>query len=40
MFRQFDLEYDFVEGSCNTFSFPEEKVMMCFGRENKKRCDL
>ena len=28
--RQFDLSFDFMQGSCNTFADPEPRVLLCF----------
>ena len=38
--RQSNLPFDFTLGACNTFSSPEEKILLCFDvRHGKKRCD-
>jgi len=40
MLRQSDLLFDFQIGSCNTFEVPEEKVLMCFSKTDRKTCHL
>ena len=38
--RIMDLEFDFDSGACGTYNIQnEEKVMLCFGWSNDKRCD-
>ena len=36
--RQTDLIFEFYKGACNTFSQPEEKVLLCFGNLNPREC--
>ena len=35
-----DLPFNFYAGSCNTFTAPEEKALLCFSRDNRKQCQL
>ena len=37
--QPFDLPFNFNGGSCNTFSLPEEKVLMCFNGDNGNGSD-
>ena len=36
--RQSDLEFDFYGGSCNSFTHPEPKILLCFDYEHSKEC--
>ena len=40
--QSFDLPYSFYGGSCNSFSMPDEKVLMCFSYQTNspKSCHL
>ena len=33
-----DLTFDFVRGSCNTFTKPTEKTLLCFEADNPTAC--
>ena len=34
-----DLNYDFQYGACGTFSFPQERIMLCFGYSSVRKCE-
>ena len=34
-----DLSYEFYRGACGTFSFPQERIMLCFSISYKKKCE-
>ena len=34
-----DLSYDFDFGTCATFRFPEERIMLCFGYSSWDGCE-
>ena len=38
--RQGDLIFDFDKGSCNTFSQPDPKVLLCFDMTNTQECHM
>ena len=38
MERQTDLNFDFYDGSCNTFNEPNPKVLLCFDQNNEREC--
>ena len=33
-----DLTYEFYAGACGTFLFPQERILLCFGKTNTKKC--
>ena len=37
---QGDLPFEFLRGSCSTFSVPEEKALMCFDYSNTQECHM
>ena len=36
--RLTDLDFKFSHGSCNTFTEPEPKVLLCFDEDNARQC--
>ena len=34
-----DLNYDFYLGACETFRFPEERILLCFSDAHKSKCE-
>ena len=33
-----DLEFEFQEGACGTFSAPEERIFLCFSKGYENQC--
>ena len=33
-----ELTFDFIDGTCGTFFFPDERVLLCFDQNNSKKC--
>ena len=38
MLRQSDMIFEFYKGSCNTFTEPEPKVLLCFDLNKSQAC--
>ena len=38
MVRQQDMDFDFYKGSCNSFTQPTPKVLLCFSYYHTKEC--
>ena len=36
--QQPDLEFDFYGGSCNSFTHPEPKILLCFDYDHSNEC--
>ena len=34
-----NLSYEFYEGACGTYNYPEERILLCFSNEKKKGCE-
>ena len=34
-----DLNYEFYEGTCGTYNFPEERILLCFPSEKRAECE-
>ena len=34
-----DLNYEFLLGSCGTYNFPEERVLLCFANKYSSKCE-
>lgn len=33
-----DLSEDFWNGACGTYNFPDQRIMLCFGLDNRNKC--
>ena len=34
-----DLGYDFLQGTCAAYNYPQERILLCFANEKKTGCE-